>query len=177
LFLIQKFKKKARQEVLDKIPAEVTFESLKELHYIEGLVKEGLRIFPPGPSMAFRTAVRESIIGNVRIPAGTAIEMNLIAMSNDPKIWGDPQVVRPERWFSENLTKEQRNAWMPFSNGPRICIGLNFSMMEQKLFLVYLLKRFQHVKLAPSGKVTPKLGSMFYTPDADRIILELEKSK
>jgi cytochrome P450 len=168
---------KARQEILEKIPGEVTFESLKELNYIDGLIKEGLRYFPPVPVMNGRKAVRDSLIGNVHIPAGTPIELNLIAMASDPQVWGDPEVIRPERWFSDNITKEQRNAWMPFSGGPRICIGMNMSLLEQKIFLVYFLKRFQQVKLAPSGKVQPKIGglSITYAPDIDNILLELVK--
>jgi cytochrome P450 len=168
---------KARQEILEKIPGEVTFDSLKELNYIDGLIKEGLRFFPPLPSMSGRKAAKDSVIGNVHIPAGTAIEMNLIAMAHNPKIWGDPEIIRPERWYSENITKEQRNAWMPFSGGPRICIGMNMSLLEQKMFIVYFLKRFQQVKLAPSGKVTPKIGglSITYAPDMDKLILNLEK--
>jgi len=67
---------------------------------------------------------------------------------------------------------------MPFSGGPRICIGMNMSLLEQKIFLVYFLKRFQQVKLAPTGKITPKIGglSITYSPDGDKLILELEKS-
>jgi len=170
---------KARQEILDKIPEEVTFDSIKELPYIDGLIKEGLRIFPPIGSVTGRFAVKDSVVGHVKFPAGTHIDLNLIAMANDPKIWGDPDIVRPERWFSENITKKQRTAWMPFSNGPRICIGMNFSLMEQKIFLVYLLKRYQQVKLAPNGKITPRLGGIgiFNTPDMDKMILELEKTK
>jgi cytochrome P450 len=146
---------KARQEILEKIPGEVTFDSLKELNYIDGLIKEGLRFFPPVPAMNGRKAVKDSVVGNIHIPAGTSIEVNLITMAHNPKIWGDPEVVRPERWFSENITKEQRNAWLPFSGGPRICIGMNMSLLEQKIFLVYFLNRFHHVKLAPTGKVGP----------------------
>jgi cytochrome P450 len=169
---------KARQEILDKIPGEVTFDSLKELPYIDGLIKEGLRIYPPAPLMTSRKAAKDSVIGNVQVPAGTFIDINIIAMANDPKIWGDPENVRPERWFSENITKEQRSAWIPFSNGPRICIGMNFSLMEQKIFLVYFLKRFQQVKLAPSGAIAPRIGgfSITYSPVMEKIVLKLEKS-
>jgi cytochrome P450 len=169
---------KARQEVLDKIPGEVTMDSLKELPYIDGFIKEGLRIYPPVPMIGGRIAVKDTVVGHVQIPAGSTVDLNLIAMTYNSKIWGDPQVVRPERWYPENITKEQRNAWLPFSSGPRICIGMNFSLMEQKLFLVYLLKQFQ-VKLAPNGIITPKKGATLntYTPDTEKMILQFEKTK
>jgi len=169
---------KARQEILNKIPGEVTFESLKELPYIDGLIKEGLRMFPPLPFINGRKAIKDTVVGHVRIPAGTLITLNVISMVNDPKIWGDPEVIRPERWFSENITKEQRNAWMPFSAGPRVCIGMNFSLLEQKIFLVYFLKQFQQIKLAPHAVITPKLGGIgTNTPDTEKIILVLEKNQ
>jgi len=169
---------KARQEVLDKIPGEVTFDSLKELPYIDGFIKEGLRIFPPVPLMLSRKVEKETVIGNVQVPAGTYLDLNCIAMTHNPKIWGDPEVVRPERWYPENITKEQRNAWTPFSSGPRICPGMNFSLLEQKIFLVYFFKRFQQVKLATNGKITPKIGgfSVTYSPATEKMILLLEKS-
>jgi len=164
---------KARQEVLDKVPNELTYDSLKELTFIDGLLKEGLRMYPPAPIMMGRYAKKDSIIGNVRVPAGTKIDLNHITMAYDPKIWGDPSVIRPERWFPENLTKEQRNAWTPFSGGPRICIGMNFSLLEQKLFLVCLLKRFKEIKLDPQGKITSIHPGLFnYSPNLEKLIIQ-----
>jgi cytochrome P450 len=164
---------KARQEVLEKASNELTYDSLKELTFIDGLLKEGLRMFPPAPIINGRYAKKDSIIGNVRVPAGTYIDLNHITMANDPKVWGDPTVIRPERWFPENLTKEQRNAWTPFSGGPRICIGMNFSLLEQKLFLVSLLKKFKEIKLDPQGEITPiHDGLLTYSPNLDKLILQ-----
>jgi len=168
---------KARQEILEKISGEVTFDSLKELPYIDGFIKEGLRMFPPLPFLTGRKAAKDTVVGHCQIPAGTNIILNLVSMTHDPKIWPDPEVVRPERWFTENITKEQRNSWMTFSNGPRICIGMNFSLLEQKIFLVNFLKQFQQVKMAPNSIITPKLGGIgTNTPDTEKIILQLEKT-
>jgi len=164
---------KARQEVLDKASNELTYDSLKELTFIDGLLKEGLRMYPPAPIINARYAKKDSIIGHVRVPAGTFIDLNHITMANDPKIWGDPTVIRPERWYPENLTKEQRNAWTPFSGGPRICIGMNLSLLEQKLFLVSLLKKFKEIKLDPQGEITPiHEGLLTYSPNLDKLIVQ-----
>jgi len=130
-------------------------------------------MYSPVPIINGRYAKKDSIIGNVRVPAGTYIDLNHITMANDPKVWGDPTVVRPERWFPENLTKEQRNAWTPFSGGPRICIGMNLSLLEQKLFLVSLLKKFKEIKLDPQGEVTPiHEGLLTYSPNIDKLIIQ-----
>jgi len=78
-------------------------------------------------------------------------------------------VVRPERWFE--VTKEQRNAWLPFSYGPRICIGMNFSMLEQKIFLVHLLQRFTSIELSPNAQIKAKIGGVTSSPDFDKLSL------
>jgi cytochrome P450 len=171
----QEVQQKARQEIIEKIPGEVTIDSLKELPYIDGLIKECLRMYSPVPFINGRIAAKDSVVGNIQIPAGTNITLNISAMVHDPKIWVDPEVIRPERWYFENLTKEQRNAWMPFSSGPRICIGMNFSLIEQKIFLVNFLKHFQKIQLAPNSIITPRLGGIgTYTPDTDKIRSQLD---
>jgi len=163
---------KARKEVFEKIPQELTFENLKELPYIEGLIKEILRLYPGVRSIGGRMVSQDTTLGHVFLPAGTIVQGDLITMSYSPKIWGDPQVVRPERWYPENLTKEQRNAWMPFSQGPRVCIGMSFSLIEQKIFLVNLLKRFKEIKLAPKAVIKSKIGGIINCPDTDSLIVQ-----
>jgi cytochrome P450 len=160
---------KARKEVYEKVPNEITYDSLKELNYIEGLIKESLRLYPGVPSLGGRKVEKDITLGDIRIPANTGVQVDLTTMGYDPKIWGDPKEVRPERWFSENLTKEQRIAWMPFSYGPRTCIGMNFSLLEQKIFLVKLLKTFKDIKLAPNAVIETKVGSIIYSPNPDKL--------
>jgi len=169
-----KIQQDARQEILDKTSNELTYDSLKELIYIDALIKESIRMYPPGTIANGRIAKYDSVIGHVRVPAGTYVDLNHISMANDPKIWGDPDVIRPERWFPANLTKEQRDAWTPFSAGPRICIGMNFSLLEQKIFLVCFLKRFKDISLDPQGEINPIHGGLqTYSPDMHKLILQL----
>jgi cytochrome P450 len=94
-------RQKARQEVFDKVPDELSFNSLKELTYIDGLVKESLRMYPPASLLNGRFSKNDTVIGNVRVPAGMNVDLNLISMAHDPKIWVDPSVIRPERWLVE----------------------------------------------------------------------------
>jgi len=165
---------KARQEIFEKAPNGLTWDSLKELTYIDSLIKESLRMYAPVVGVSGRHAKNASVIGNVQVPAGTYIDVNHIIMGNDPKIWGDPNVIRPERWYPENLTKEQRKAWTPFSGGPRICIGMNFSLLEQKIFVACLLKRFKEIKLDPTGEIDPGHPKLIsYSPDLDKLIIQM----
>jgi len=165
---------KARAEILEKIPEDFNMDHLKNLTYTEGLIKEVLRIYPVAPIIGWRSALKDTVVGNVYLPAGTHVQCDLISMSRDPKIWGDPEVIRPERWYTENLTKEQRAAWVPFSTGPRVCIGLSFTILEQKIFLIYLLKKFKSIKLAPNGEVKTKVGSFTYSADFNKFIVQFD---
>jgi len=163
---------KARAEVLEKVSDPFTHETLKELPYIDALIKETMRLYPPAAILGPRYALKESIVNGVKIPVGTTVQVEFISMGRDQEIWIDPEEVRPERWFPENITKEQRNAWMPFSSIPRICIAMNFSLQEQKLFLIYLLKRYKEIKLGGNCQLKSKIGSLTYCLDYDKFVIE-----
>jgi len=165
---------KVRREILEKLPEQPTPDQIKDLPYLEGLLRETLRLHPATPLTANRTTQKEQILNNLRIPPGVLIMTDLVTMSYDPNIWGDPLNVRPERWFQENMTKEQRSSWMPFTMGPRICIGMNFSLFEQKMFVVSLLKRFKSIKLAPHGEIKQKPIGVSNMPILDKFIFQFE---
>jgi len=128
-------------------------------------------MYPGVRSLGGRYVPKDTVLGHVRVPAGSFVGVDLVTMAYSKKIWGDPQVLRPERWYHENLTKDQRNAWMPFSTGPRVCIGMNFSLLEQKIFLVNLLKRFKEIKLASGAEITSKLTAIINSPDNEKLIV------
>jgi len=164
---------KARKEVLEKVPDdEFTYDALKDLTYIDALIKETLRLHPPVTLIANRYVTKDTVIGNIRVPAETSIGIDMISMSYDPKIWGDPLVFRPERWFSDNITKEQRMAWIPFSSGPRVCIGMNFSLLEQKIFLVQLCKKVKDIQLSPNSVIKYKVPT--FTNSLDTEVFSLD---
>jgi cytochrome P450 len=165
---------KARKEVFEKVPNETSYEILKELPYLDGLIKETLRIHPPLLQAGNRIVPKDTTLGSVRIPAGFGVGLDFVSMAFDKTIWGDnPEIPKPERWFQ--ATKDQRNAWMPFAIGPRVCIGMNFSLIEQKIFLIELLKTFKDIKLSPTGSVETQLGRFLYTPNFDKLLVDFSK--
>jgi len=166
---------KARKEVMEKCPNQLTTDNLKELSYLDAFIKECSRLHGPVLLMNGRYTFKDqTIVGNVLLPVGTEVSMDIISMCYDPKIWGDPLNIRPERWFPENLTKEQKNSWMPFSAGQRICIGMTFSQLEQKVFLALMLKRYKSIKLAPNGSIRYRFGTLMNSPQFDKLIIEFE---
>lgn len=98
---------------------------------------------PPAVSIIPRVATRDTELNGVFIPKGTRISLDIIDLQRNPAIWQDPDTFRPERFApggeAEQLTRNGM-PWAPFSDGARKCIGSNFSMMEQRVFLTMLCK-------------------------------------
>jgi len=157
----------------EKIVGELTYDHLKDLVYLDAFIRENLRVHPPIIQVGGRKLEQDITIDNYFIPAGTAVQMDLMKILHDPTIWGDPEVFRPERFLESNLTKDQRMAWIPFSTGPRFCIGMSFSMEEQKVFLVSLIRNFQRITYAPGGSLQPQRGFL-NTPNLDKLLISFE---
>jgi cytochrome P450 family 4 len=140
-------------EVQRKIFAEIeqeigdetllTLQNLSKLHYLELVIKESLRLFPPVPYYA-RKLKEETTIGGFTLPAGSNITVSPLLMGRDPEIFPDPLEFIPER-FDVETTAENLNpyAYVPFSAGPRNCIGQKFAMNEMKSIICKIVKNFE----------------------------------
>ncbi|EEE55024.1 hypothetical protein OsJ_02683 [Oryza sativa Japonica Group] len=109
------------------------------------ILYEVLRLYPPAVTLT-RQTYKQIEIGGVTYPAGVIIELPLLLIHSDPDIWGsDVHKFNPER-FAEGISKASKDpgAFLPFSWGPRICIGQNFALLETKMALCMIL---QHLEL------------------------------
>ena len=125
-----------------------TPESVEKLPYLEGAIKEGMRLFPAG-TWTGRLAMREFELGGHPLPKGTWIIMSPYVVHRVPEIFPDPYHFKPERWLSEYHSAYE---FMPFSAGPRYCIGTSLGMMQLKIALSMLLQRYSFT-LKPGTKV------------------------
>ncbi|XP_027759248.1 cytochrome P450 4V2 [Empidonax traillii] len=138
---VQKKVHKELDEVFDNTDRPVTTDDLKQLRYLECVVKEALRLFPSVPMFA-RTLREDCCISGYQIPKGANVLVLTYALHRDPEIFPDPEEFRPERFFSENAKGRHPYAYVPFSAGPRNCIGQRFAQMEEKTILALILRRF-----------------------------------
>lgn len=138
---VQKTLDNELDEVFGKSDRPATLEDLKKLKYLECVIKESLRIFPSVPLIA-RYLNQNCEIGGYSLVKGSQALIVPYALHRDPKYFPDPEEFKPERFFPENVKGRHPYAYVPFSAGPRNCIGQRFAMMEEKTILSCILRHF-----------------------------------
>ena len=89
------------------------------------------------------------LVGGYTIPAGTSVALMIYGMHHNPNVYEEPELFRPERFRAEGSAGRHPYAFLPFSAGPRNCIGQKYGMIEVKIVLSTLLRRFRFT--APAG--------------------------
>jgi len=124
---------------------------LHEMRYMEMCIKEALRLYPSVPLIA-RKLGEEVRLANHTLPAGSNVFICPYATHRLARIYPDPERFLPERFSPENSENRHPYAFIPFSAGPRYCIGNRFAIMEIKTIVSRLLRSFQ--LLPVPGKTT-----------------------
>ncbi|CAG9859768.1 unnamed protein product [Phyllotreta striolata] len=132
------------RKVLGKYNNEITYESVTEMDYLEQVVLETLRKHPPIFLLPRVCSKDFHIPGtDVVLRAGTHVEIPVHAIHRDPEHYPEPDKFDPERFSPENKAKRPRCAYLPFGEGPRICIGLRFGKMQSKIGLCTILNNYR----------------------------------
>ena len=131
-----------------------TFADIPNLSYTNMVIKEAMRLYPPVP-LILRKAARDCELGGYFIPAQTVLLMSQWTMHRHPDYFQDPDRFIPERW-ANNLEKQlPPGVYFPFGDGPRICIGKNFALMEAVLILATIASKFK-ISLLPKQQIVPQ---------------------
>ena len=127
------------RRLIDELNGNIpTLEVLDKLPYLEAVIKEGMRLFPAG-TWTGRLAMRDFELDSHPLPKGTWIVMSPYITQRIPELFPDPYCFIPERWLSKHYSSYE---FMPFSAGPRFCIGASLAMMQLKIALSILVQRF-----------------------------------
>ncbi|KAL9693610.1 hypothetical protein quinque_012895 [Culex quinquefasciatus] len=137
--------------VLARHDGKITYDALKEMTYLEQVVNETLRMYPPVPFVA-RNSNHSYHITNpdVTLDADTMVLVPVYAIHYDPDIYQNPTRFDPDRFTPEAIQARHTHAFLPFGDGPRNCIGLRFALLEVKFGIAVLLSKF---RFSPSAKM------------------------
>jgi cytochrome P450/NADPH-cytochrome P450 reductase len=121
-----------------------TFQQVNQLTYVSQVLKEALRLWPTAPAFGIYPYKDETIGGQYPLKARTFVTVLTLMLHRDKKVWGDdPEAFNPDHFSREAEAERPVNAYKPFGNGQRACIGRQFAMQEAALVLGMILQRFQ----------------------------------
>ena len=136
---------KKLQDELDDTNLE-NYTELHNLPYLDAVIHETLRKYP-GAAALERTCTKDYKIpeSNIIIKKGQKVEINRIGISYDPKYFPNPEKFNPDHFSKENRASRHPYTFLGFSQGPRNCIGMRFALLEIKVCIAHLLRRFNFV--------------------------------
>ncbi|KAG5330044.1 C6A14 protein, partial [Acromyrmex heyeri] len=162
---------KLREEVtsvLNRYGGEITYEGLKEMTYMDQVFNETMRILP-GALMKKRCTEEFELIGSdgvvCRVQPGMEILIPLQALHTDPQYWENPEKYDPERFNSDRKHNIEKFTFLPFGEGPRICVGMRMAQLQIKAGLAMILRKYR-MELSPRTQIPLKmiLGTFLPTP-------------
>ncbi|KAI9472014.1 MAG: cytochrome P450 [Benjaminiella poitrasii] len=146
------YQERARKEALEILgdePEDVlpSVEQTKQMKFINQVIKETLRVSGPAVQVVPRVCTEDTTLSGTFIPKGTHINVDIFNIHHSQKVWNDGSEFNPDRFDEEtgemvNRQAGEGMAWVPFGNGSRQCIGMNFSLAEQRVLLSMLLRKY-----------------------------------
>uniref|UniRef100_A0A6I8Q703 Cytochrome P450 family 4 subfamily F member 22 n=1 Tax=Xenopus tropicalis TaxID=8364 RepID=A0A6I8Q703_XENTR len=140
------YQEKCRKEITELLEGKDTkhleWDELSQLPFTTMCIKESLRLHPPVTAVSRRCTEDIKLPDGKVIPKGNSCLISIYGTHHNPDVWPNPQVYDPYRFDPEKLQERSSHAFVPFSAGPRNCIGQNFAMAEMKIVLALTLYNF-----------------------------------
>ena len=140
---------------------------LKELKYVMRCINESMRLYPHPPVLIRKALKADTLPGGYDIPEGQDILLSIYNLHRNPDVWEDPDAFKPERFDLDGPVPNEQNTdfkYVPFSGGPRKCVGDQFALMEAQVILAMMLRRFSF-KLVPGREIGLTTGATIHTKD------------
>nr|CAD7440164.1 unnamed protein product [Timema bartmani] len=150
---VQKKLREQIGQVLDTHDGHITYEAISDMKYLDMVLAETLRMYPPLPFLD-RNCIKDFTIPgtDIVIEKNTPVYIPTLGMHRDPILFPEPLRFRPERFTPENKGSIHRFSYLPFGEGPHMCIGMRFGLLAAKTELVHLLSSWE---VAPHAE-TPR---------------------
>jgi cytochrome P450 len=146
-------------------------DDLTSLPYTRMVIDEAMRLYPAAPGISARVAVKDDVVSGVPIKAGQSLMICPWILHRHEKLWERPLEFDPERFSPERSHGRPRFAHMPFSGGPKVCIGASLAITEAVIILATLAQKFQ-ARLAPAEEVKLRTRVTLFPKDGLKMVLE-----
>ncbi len=162
---------KARQEQESlNIQGRLTMEHLRQMPYLEQLLKETERMYPPVPA-GFRGVVEEFEFNGYRVPKGWTALYMINAAHRDPAVYTEPYQFDPERFSPQRNEGSVPFSLVGFGGGARVCVGFAFAQQEMKVILSHLLRRYTW-ELVPGQNLNTVYRPTLFPKDGLQVIFK-----
>ncbi|XP_062403802.1 thromboxane-A synthase isoform X3 [Sardina pilchardus] len=149
------------------------YNNVQELKYMDMVVAEALRMYPPGFRYA-RTVEEDCMVNGQLLPKGATLEIPAAYMHYDPEHWPEPDKFIPERFTAEAKASRHPFVYIPFGAGPRSCVGMRLAQLEMKMALTLIMQRFT-VEACSETKVPLELKSQSTLGPKNGILVKISK--
>nr|QGA73293.1 cytochrome P450 CYP4G15-like protein [Spodoptera frugiperda]ULR85514.1 cytochrome P450 [Spodoptera frugiperda] len=127
-----------------------TFADTLEMKYLERVILETLRLYPPVPVIARKLNRDVHIVtNNYLIPANTTVVIGTYKVHRSPKHYKDPDTFNPDNFLPENMANRHYYSYIPFSAGPRSCVGRKYALLKLKILLSTILRNYECTSTVP----------------------------
>ena len=137
-----------QQEVDQLDLANDTCNWIKNLTYLEQVIHETMRLYPPAPFIG-RFTTKAIDYDHIRIPDNTDVIVSIYDIHRNVQHWPHPEIFDPDRFAPEVAKNRHPYAFIPFSGGPRNCIGKSQAMLETKSILAHIFKQYEVLSIQP----------------------------
>ncbi|XP_028162295.1 cytochrome P450 6B4-like isoform X1 [Ostrinia furnacalis] len=164
--------RRAQQEIDEYLKAhdnKLTYDCVTSLTYTEACVDEALRLYPVLAVLTREVAEDYTFPSGLTLEKNSRVHIPLYHLHHNPKYFPDPEAFKPERFLPENKQNIKPYTYMPFGDGPRICIGLRFAKMQTLAGLLTILKKYsveladgtpEKLQFDPRAVVTTPIGGI-----------------
>ncbi|XP_043461029.1 cytochrome P450 4C1-like [Leptopilina heterotoma] len=146
----------------DDYDRPITIKDVAELKYLDRVIKETLRMHPSVPQIS-RRLTEDIKLDGYMVPKGVNLAIAIYHLHHNPNVWPNPEKFDPDRFLPENSRGRHPYAYVPFSAGPRNCIGQKFAVAEQKIVLTSILRKWR-VKSARTPEEMKLISSFILRP-------------